>query len=111
MDIPAVHVELNRSQMKYSEDELAEAARAVREDALFFRGLDWENASSKWGHVTTPWREHYPNCWNDLYKVTNHIQASRACMFVLFLYRMDGRDVLLKNSVPGRQGRGYRFGM
>lgn len=55
--------------MKYSEEELAEAARTVREDALYFRGLDWENKSSKWGHVATPWREHYPGCWDDLFKV------------------------------------------
>eukprot|EP00903_Cladosiphon_okamuranus_P014188 g13183.t1 len=58
----------NTWEMKYSEDELAEAARTVREDALYFRGLDWENASSKWGHVATPWREHYPDCWDDLFK-------------------------------------------
>lgn len=62
-------------QMKYSEDELAEAARAVNEDALYFRGLDWENSSSKWGHVATPWREHYPDCWNDLFKVYERVNA------------------------------------
>lgn len=51
--------------MVYSEEELATAS----EKAPYFRGLDWENASEKWGRVATPWREHYPNCWEDLFKV------------------------------------------
>lgn len=59
-------------QMKYSKDELAEAARTVREDALYFRGLDWENATSEWGHVATPWRENYPDCWDDLFEGMEH---------------------------------------
>lgn len=53
----------------YSETELAEAANAAREGAPYFKGLDWENALGKWGHVATPWREYYPNCWEDLAKV------------------------------------------
>lgn len=64
-------------QMKFSEEELAEAAGTVREDALYFRGLDWENKSSKWGHVATPWREHYPGCWDDLYKVDGRTRSIR----------------------------------
>jgi len=57
----------------YSEEELAEAAieaaGGIEENALYFRGLDWENKSEKWGYVATPWKEHYPNCWDDLAKV------------------------------------------
>lgn len=55
--------------MKYSEEELAEAATKVKDGALYFRGLDWENSTGKFGHNVTPWRDHYPNCWADLYKV------------------------------------------
>lgn len=56
-------------QMKYSEEELATAATKVRDDALYFRGLDWENKTGKNGRNVTPWREHYSNCWAELYKV------------------------------------------
>lgn len=56
-------------QVLYSEQELEDAANAAREGAMYFKGLDWENASGKWGHVATPWQDHYPNCWEDLAKV------------------------------------------
>ena len=65
--------------MVYSEDELAqaaiEAAGGAEENAVYFQGLDWENRSGKWGHVATPWKDHYPNCWEDLAKV-------KRCSFV-----------------------------
>lgn len=57
--------------MKYNEEELAEAATKVKDGALYFRGLDWENTTGKFGHNVTPWREHYSNCWADLYKVND----------------------------------------
>ncbi|CAN0271868.1 unnamed protein product [Scytosiphon promiscuus] len=58
-------------QMVYSEEELRALANAARKDAGYFRGLDWENASGKWGHVASPWRDHYPGCWEDLAKEVN----------------------------------------
>lgn len=67
----------------YSEEELAEAAREAareaggggEEDALYFRDLDWENRSGKWGQVATPWKDHYPNCWDDLAKVKKPVEV------------------------------------
>eukprot|EP00752_Nemacystus_decipiens_P009993 g8910.t1 len=84
----------NTWEMKYSEEELAGAARTVREDALYFRGLDWENKSSKWGRVATSWREHYPDCWDDLYKEVDD----------------DIRRILDKNSVRTSRAFVAEFG-
>ncbi|CAM9466319.1 unnamed protein product [Ectocarpus sp. 12 AP-2014] len=60
------HRLLNNYEMVYSEEELATTVSTARKDAAYFRGLDWENEFGKWGHVATPWRDHYPNCWRDL---------------------------------------------
>jgi len=57
----------------YSEQELAEAANRARENHPYFRGLDWENKSGKWGHAATPWFEYYPNCLDDLAEVITKI--------------------------------------
>lgn len=56
--------------MVYSEEELAGAAKNAREGAEYFQGLDWENSSNKWGYVATPWQDLYPDCWDDLAKVS-----------------------------------------
>ncbi len=56
----------------YSEQELANAANRARENAPYFRGMDWENERLKWGRVATPWEDLYPNCLDDLAKVKNH---------------------------------------
>lgn len=55
--------------MVYSGEELAAATDAARKGTPVFRGLDWNNAWDKWGHVATDWRDHYPGCWKDLAKV------------------------------------------
>ena len=59
--------------MKYSEAELAEAAKQVDPDALYFEDLDWNNLQDKWGYTVTAWREHCPNCWDNLYQVVYSI--------------------------------------
>lgn len=56
----------------YSGEELAVAIEAAREGSPYFRGLDWNNAEDKWGHVATPWRDLYPGCWEILAEVTTH---------------------------------------
>ncbi|CAN0082029.1 unnamed protein product [Scytosiphon promiscuus] len=61
----------NTYEMAYSEEELRAAAHAAGENAAYFRGLDWENGSGKWGHVATPWKDHYPDCWKDLAEEVN----------------------------------------
>lgn len=56
--------------MLYSENELREAAHRIREETRYFENLDWGNSQGKWGHNVTPWRQHYPNCWQDLFEVS-----------------------------------------
>lgn len=58
--------------MVYSEQELANAANKARENAPYFRDMDWENEQSKWGREATPWEDLYPNCFDDLAKVKDH---------------------------------------
>ena len=55
--------------MKYSEAELAEAAKNVDPNALYFKDLDWNNSEEKWSYAVSPWRDHYQHCWDQLYKV------------------------------------------
>ncbi|CAM9396345.1 unnamed protein product, partial [Hapterophycus canaliculatus] len=62
----------NIYELVYSEEELATAINAAREGMEYFRGLDWGNVTGKWGHVATPWKDHYLNCLEDLAKVREH---------------------------------------
>lgn len=55
--------------MKYSEVELADAAKSVNPEGFYFKGLDWNNSDEKWCHAVTPWLNLYPQCWNNLYEV------------------------------------------
>eukprot|EP00903_Cladosiphon_okamuranus_P013420 g12501.t1 len=61
----------NIYELVYSGEELAAAIEIARKGTPFFRRLDWDNAQNKWGHVATPWRHHYPGCWEHLDKEVN----------------------------------------
>ncbi|CAM9875459.1 unnamed protein product [Pylaiella littoralis] len=61
----------NIYEMVFSEKELETAVTAAHKDAPFFEGLDWDNEDKTWGQVATPWKEHYPNCWEVLAKDVN----------------------------------------
>lgn len=74
----------NITKVVYSEEELATTVNMARKDAAYFRGLDWENEFGKWGHVATPWRDHYPNCWRDLVKVSSCFEAVRKGKILAF---------------------------
>lgn len=65
----------NKTQMAYSEYELAEATSTARTDASYFRGLDWANNDGKRGRLVTPWQEHCPKCWEGLSEVTRKLRG------------------------------------
>lgn len=81
--------------MMYSEDELGDAAREVDEKALYFKELDWDNAAGHWGQNVTPWREHCPNCWDELIKV-----VMQAFSNLTLLTENTGALRLCKNAGP-----------
>lgn len=64
--------------MKYSEAELAEAAKNANGEGVYFRGLDWNNMEGKWGHVVSPWRDLYPYCWDHLREVCIFVRDFKA---------------------------------